>query len=48
MQVKSLDETAIYDIGHAFGRSLLDEFSRRLGESIAGAEAQQHRETGGA
>jgi len=28
--------------------SLLDEFSRRLGESIAGAEAQQHRETGGA
>ncbi|MNG02134.1 hypothetical protein D3C84_851420 [compost metagenome] len=36
------------DVGHAFGRSIVDEFGRRLGPGTVGTQAHQHDETGGA
>ncbi|MCY1458837.1 hypothetical protein D9M71_762520 [compost metagenome] len=39
-------QSAGFDIRHAFGGGIVDEFRRRLGEGAAGAQAQQRYKTG--
>ena len=36
-----MSQTTGLDVGHAFGRSIVDEIGRRLGKSTAGTQTQQ-------